>query len=543
MYKLLIKLPKNHQSGIEPEIYIRSWFLMISLLHFFITTYTDSIIFSSVDYISFPIYFIAKIIVFVLLALFWQTVPVIYNRLKSKNEDTICFIKHFGIYFLIMLIFLFLTWPGVWRWDDLFIADYASKLMVSYWHHWITYIFYIISFSVIPFPAGVVFFQILIISLSVGWVSYRMFKVFKPKFQWFLLILMLFPSVINNNLYPMRLCLYAHLVFLLLSSIVLKYESQKDITKYDIVLWGVLTAITASWRTESLFFIIVIPVVLLITFRKRLHIKSVICYVLIAVTLTAGIMKIQKTGEANESSQDYSLTAILSPLSAIIKTDFKSDDPNRDLERIDRVISVESLLKEDGITVFWTEGTRSYTQEDLNNLMKVYLKLVINNFSTFLKNQWQLFSHASGLVRNASNSIGNSAYIFTATDEEIYDTFRENYIFNQPVNKQLRKNVISILECRSFYSYETTTVLYPVLYNVLIPIAILIFVVIYGFIRKRRIYAVLSLLVLVQTGLIFATAPSAFFMYYFPTYICGYGLGILFYLSLRYENKIISRKA
>jgi len=516
---------------------------MISLLHFFITTYTDSIIFSSVDYISFPIYFIAKIIVFVLLALFWQTVPVIYNRLKSKNEDTICFIKHFGIYFLIMLIFLFLTWPGVWRWDDLFIADYASKLMVSYWHHWITYIFYIISFSVIPFPAGVVFFQILIISLSVGWVSYRMFKVFKPKFQWFLLILMLFPSVINNNLYPMRLCLYAHLVFLLLSSIVLKYESQKDITKYDIVLWGVLTAITASWRTESLFFIIVIPVVLLITFRKRLHIKSVICYVLIAVTLTAGIMKIQKTGEANESSQDYSLTAILSPLSAIIKTDFKSDDPNRDLERIDRVISVESLLKEDGITVFWTEGTRSYTQEDLNNLMKVYLKLVINNFSTFLKNQWQLFSHASGLVRNASNSIGNSAYIFTATDEEIYDTFRENYIFNQPVNKQLRKNVISILECRSFYSYETTTVLYPVLYNVLIPIAILIFVVIYGFIRKRRIYAVLSLLVLVQTGLIFATAPSAFFMYYFPTYICGYGLGILFYLSLRYENKIISRKA
>jgi len=477
-----------------------------------------------------------KVIVFLLLVLFWQLVPILYYLVKNKNTEVICFLKHFGVYFLIMLIFLLLTWPGVWRWDELYIAEAAGILSLNHWHHWLTSLFYIVSFSIIPFPAGVVFFQILVISLLIGWVSYLTFKIFQPKFQWVLLIPMLFPSVIDNNLYPMRICLYAFIEFMLLSAVILKYETKKEIAKSDIVLWGVLTAVTATWRTESFFFIIAAPLVLFIFLRKRLNIIKAVCYLLIAGTLAAGITGIQKAGESNSVSEDYSLTAILSPLSAIIKTDFKSNDPDGDLEIINKVISVESLLEDDGIAVYWTEGTKSYTKDDSDKLMKVYFKLVINNFPVYLENQWQLFSQASGLVRDTSNCIGNSAYLFSLTDQEIYNEFRGNYIFNQPVNEKLRQNVISMLECRSYLSYETTSVFYPIFYNVLPPVVILLFITIYGFFRKRRIYSVMSFLVLIQTGLIFATAPSALFMYYFPTYICGYGLGILFYLSLRHKE-------
>ena len=521
----------------HPNVNVRSWFLVISLFHFFITTYTDTIVFGRVDFVSFPVYIVVKLVVFVLLVFFWQMAPVIYHRIKNKNIETICFFKHFGVYFLIMLVFLLLTWPGVWRWDELFIAENAGRLSLNYWHHWLTSLFYIISFSIIPFPAGVVFLQILIISLSVGWVSYRTFKVFNPKFQWILLIPMLFPSVIDNSLYPMRICLFAFMEFLLLSSIILQYEAQKEITKSDIIFWGVLTAVVTAWRTESFFFILILPIALIILFRKRLHVKSVVCYILIAGTLTAGIMGIQRTGQTNTSDEDYSLTAILSPLSAIIKTEFKSDDPKGDLEIIDQVISVESLLAEDGIAVYWTEGTRAYTQEDSSNLMKTYLKLVVHNFPTFLGNQWKLFSQASALVKDASNCTGNSAYLFSLTDEEIYDTFRGDFVLNQPINEVLRKHVISALECRSYASYEKTTVLYPVFYNVIPPIIILIFMFICGFFTKRIIYSAMSFLILIQTGLNFATAPSAFFMYYLPTYICGYGMGILFLLSLQHKKE------
>jgi len=65
----------------QPNIKIRPWFPLISLLHFFITTHTDSIVFDSVDYVSFSIYFIVKMIVIVLLVLFWQMAPVIYNAI------------------------------------------------------------------------------------------------------------------------------------------------------------------------------------------------------------------------------------------------------------------------------------------------------------------------------------------------------------------------------------------------------------------------------------------------------------------------------
>jgi len=533
---LRIRLPKNRQSGAQPEINIRPWFLLLSLLHFFITTYTDTIIFGKARYASFPIYIFVKMIVFVLLMFFWQMLPAICSRIKNRHKETICFFKHFGVYFLIMLVFLFLTWPGVWRWDELFIISNASSLSIDYWQHWLTYLFYFISLSIIPFPAGVVFFQILVISLVVGWISYLTFQTFRPKFQWILLIPMLFPSVIDNNLYPMRICLFAFIEFLLVSSMVLNYESKKDISLYEIFLWGGLTAVVTTWRTETIFFAIAIPIVLFVFFRKRLDKISVLCYFLIAGILAAGIMGIQKIGESNQHSSDYSLTAILSPLSAIIKTDFKSDDPQGDLDTIDKVISARSMLENDGVAVYWAEGTRSYTQKDAENLNKVYLKLVINNLPVFLGNQWRLFSKATGFVRDTSNCTGNSAYLYSLTDEEIYDTFRGNYIFNQPINQELRKNVISALECRTYDSYEKTTVLYPVFYNVLPPLVILILIAIFGLIRRRSVYSVISFLVLVQTGIVFAAAPDKFFMYYLPTYICGYGLGILFFLSLRHKE-------
>jgi len=478
-----------------------------------------------------------KIIAFALLVLFWQMIPAIHSWIKNKNIDVILFLKHFGIYFIIMLVFLLLTWPGVWRWDEMFIVSNASRLSIDYWHHWLTSLFYFISLSIIPFPAGVVFFQILAISLAIGWVSYLTFQTFQPKFQWIMLIPMLLPSVIDNNLYPMRICLFAFIEFLLLTSIVLKYESQKAITKYDIVLWAVLTAVVVTWRTETIFFAIVIPVILLVFFHKRLNKRSVFCFFLIAGILATGIMGTQKIGESSQYNNNYVLTAILSPLSAIIKTDFKSDDPKGDLETIDKVISVDSMLEDDGVLVYWAEGTKSYTKEDANNLNKLYIKLVISNFPTFFEHQWEMFSQASGLVRDAPNCTGNSAYLFSLTDQEIYDTFREDFVFNQPINEELRKNVISVLECRSYYGYEKTTFLYPVFYNVIPPIVILIFITFIGLFSKRRIYSAISFFVLIQTGLIFATAPSAFFMYYLPIYISGYGLGILFFLSIRHKNR------
>ena len=91
------------------------------------------------------------------------------NGLAEGSVNKIKVIKRvaFG-YFLLMLVLLLLTWPGIWRMDEFGILTSAVQLFPHFWQNYITSVFYIYALMLFPFPAGVILVQIICISLIIA---------------------------------------------------------------------------------------------------------------------------------------------------------------------------------------------------------------------------------------------------------------------------------------------------------------------------------------------------------------------------------------
>ena len=515
---------------------INHQFLILALIHFSITLYTDTFIFIYDSWRRFiVVYIMVKLMVLAFLVLFWQSCCFFYSGIKSKKCGYDLFLKCFCTYFGIMLFFLFLAWPGAWYWDDLHVLNSARRLYPLFWQHWLTGLFHIFSLAIFPFPGGIVLMQIFVISLILGYISFLIGKTFSTKLKYILYIPMLFPTVIYYNMLPLRLPLYSYLELLLFSLILFKWYRKSSISIYDTLFWGMLTAVLATWRSEGIAYIVIIPIIIVASFKKHLTFKAVLCFAASMLVLFGSIATIQHLGE--RGSRNYHLTAILSPLSAILKTDFNSDDPESDIEIINRVINVDLLRQEDGISVFWEEGTRTYTAEEFRALQKVYAKLVMRNIPAYISNQIQWFRRTSSFILlDTKPHIGSTLYLFDVTDDSyyVYHMFRDEFILNRPISEPLRAAVVKFLECRGQNEPAKYNFFRGVFYNLVFPIVIIMIIFVYAAYRKKWPIAFISFAVMFKTCLIFATAPASFFMYYLPTYICGYGLGVIVLLMVRY---------
>lgn len=500
-------------------------FFLVALINFIITLYTSHIVFDKVPDFNDQKYLIIKILAFIILVIFWQIVPRIIKKIKEKNEKTITFLKYFSIYFGVMLLFLFLTWPGIWRFDEFFIFYSVKQLAYASWQHWLTSAFYIFCLYFIPFPVSIVLFQLLFISLVVAYIVSEFQLIFKTKHALLLLIPFLFPSFIDSNLYPFKYTIYSYVELLLFSSIIFKYLDKKEINYKNIFYWGTLISLVSSWRAEAEFFIIAIPILLIILFHKVITKKQIISLMLIISICTGFIIAIQNN-EIGKDKYKYALTGIMTPLSNILKTDFKSDNKAKDIQVINRVIDVESLIQVGGVQTFYKDGkVHNITRENMNELIKVYLKLIFYNFPAFARERMQSFVESQNLI------IANNVDAFV-TQAYIPAEFT-----NKPINSKLRLKTINTLECKKNNDYKQPNFLYNLFYNPVIPFCFLSFIFLMGIFRKNKLMIFIPLLILIQTALTICTIPNPMFMYYFPLYVCGYVFSLMLILAVFVKDK------
>ena len=90
--------------------------ILIALIHTIITFFTDKMIFV-LDNVNKFNYCFCKIIVFILLFLFWN---FILKTIFKKNTNNLKYIKYFLIYIIPMSVILLLVWPGVWTGSDVY---------------------------------------------------------------------------------------------------------------------------------------------------------------------------------------------------------------------------------------------------------------------------------------------------------------------------------------------------------------------------------------------------------------------------------------
>ena len=514
---------------------------LIALLHWVLSFFTDRLIFSYVtlDFsnltqtVKTVMTFGAKAVFLLLLILLYRG---IFWFFKKADRG---FVRCFLAYFALQMGLLLLTWPGIWRMDEFGILNSAVKLLPVFWQNYLTSLFYVFSLMLFPFPSGVIILQLTAISLIVGRVVSWGVERFGKAGLWLYLPFLLFP-VLDSNLYPMRMSLYAFLeLFLLLtvwrctkrkeniSSLVTETENKMRLSKKGFS-FCLLAALVTVWRTEAIYYAVLFPLLLLILWyvpAKKVLLRVIPAY--LVLTLLLGVP--QFVGDKLTSGNQYDLTSVVLPLTplterAVYETGYPDgqkpalEDSRRNkiekaLADIDRVVNVELITEgakegRTGISMFWSEEgfqKKGYTDAEYAAFKKAYYQLVAAYPDTFLKERFTCFLESTDLLMDTRD-------LFADDTNVNYTVFR-TYPLSGPVSERVRNAVITVLEWKPAY-------------GILLPIGFLLLLwllsVVYARFRKNPAPFFLLSLPLVKLPLIFLTAPSRLFMYYYGFFLMGY---------------------
>lgn len=474
-------------------------------------------------------------------------------KLKQKSLFYKNWLKYTLIYFIILSIFLLLIWPGHWVWDEFSLISDAASTNINVWHSYITIIFMTIALMIIPYPVGVVIFQVIAISLIFGYLIARLKNSFNNKWLIFAMyILFMLPAVLINNMYPLRLPMYAYAMLLLFTIIIFDYIDKRKMNLKKFIVLLVLMSLVILWRSEGLIYLVFLPIILYFAYKRSFNFKKVCAVFLLLIVIFVTYNKALNMIEVVPiSSKRYSLTIYVNPLSMMLQQDLKGKSLNRDLENIDKVLSIEDLKENPSyseIPAFWkTDCVREDFAEHLDDFKLSYINLILNNPVEFLKARFKTFFAANGLDKEyLGASYGAITQYYNNTiDKETFiykDVIDLKYM--QPINNDIRTKIVTSLvgiDLDDNVNQFVTSVFWN-----FIPIMIIIFVLMFtSLFKKRYVISLICLTTLGKIAIIFLTEPASYFMYYFPDYLLGFLLIIVsigLYIKEKTECKNISLK-
>lgn len=505
--------------------------LMTAVLHWVLTFFTDHIIFSYVMWdFSDGTQIIKTAMTYGAKAVFLLVLLGIYQGLyRFFTGADRRFLKYTLIYFALNMVLLILTWPGIWRMDEFGILNSATLLLPVFWQNYLTSLFYVFSLMLIPVPSGVIIVQCALISLMAGYIINFFVKRF-GKAGILAFIPCLFFPVLDSNLYPMRMSLYGFMELLLLV-LLLERSLGKEKREKNLVFICVLAALVTVWRTEAVYYFILFPLLLIILFIKKWDKRRLIRAISGYLACTLCLFVPQTVGDRLTSGNQYDLTSVVLPLVPLVNEAYGRKDCEEQLAAIDKVIDVETAVEgakqgRSGISLFWSEPgfQREYSDDEYGAFKSAYYELSVKFPAVFLEERFDCFLHSTDLLQNTTE-------LFSAEGVANYDTFAA-YPGSGPVNERLRNGVIQILEWRSLKDYDYKKAGYEVIYSGILPICIILIVWLFCLLgRKWQAFFLLSL-PLVKVPLVFLTAPSRLFMYYYSLYLIGWFLAVYVLLLL-----------
>lgn len=520
--------------------------LAIAVVHWLLSFLTDQFIFQYVTWdfsnltqtIKTAMTFGAKAVFLLVLIALWQGVFFFIKKADRR------FVRNSLIYFGINLFILLLVWPGIWRMDEFGILNSAVNLIPVFWQNYLTSIFYVFSLMLLPFPAGVIIVQCAVVSLAAGFVIMWFEKRFG---KWGLLsfIPFLFFPVLDSNLYPMRMSIYAFLELVLLVILAEKSEktghdmsrnTQTEKKKESLFVCIVLAAIVTVWRTEAIYYLPFFSLLLWILFAKKWSRKKLVQTICGYLILSLVLLLPQTVGDKLTSGNQYNLTSVVLPLVPLVEAADASDSCQEELAAIDEVINVDVAVQgakenKSGISLFWSNPDfqrTDYTDDEYAHFKSAYYRLILKYPTVFLQERFACFMQSVDLLENTTE-------LFSKEGVPNYENFGTHPL-TKPVNETLRNRTICLMEWRNSSDYEQKKIGYSLVYGPFLPIVILLVSWAYFLLRKKwKQFFILSL-PLIKVPLIMLTAPSRLFMYYYSLYLIGYVL--LFYLLIGLWTKI-----
>lgn len=447
-------------------------------------------------------------------------INIVKNFKKYKR-----FVIIFLIYFVINMILLLLVWPGVWRWDELHVALSLEYYVFTGWQHVLTSLYYILALRFIPLHVNIIIMQVVAISLIVSYVVnylYDIVKIKGKKKYIICLIPFLLPAVLINNLYPLRCILYSYLILLFIFKAI-SIIKNKNMSYYEAVLFGLLVGLLSTWRSEGIFFNVVILIYsLYFLFKVKKEIIKIALLLSISYITFLGIYMINSRAMSAYGDMSYKLTASIEISAELIRHANKYEENEYYLDQMDRVVDVDLILNsgETGSVLYWNGAVRDgFSKDDFDAYNSAYIYLLKKYPDVFAKQRIHEFNITQGLIKNESNTVGDTTTVFSE-DIEIVKSFYKNPL-SKPFNNKLRTKVISLFEGRNYNDYYKTNNLYPIIHNLYLPIVLSVIVCLILLIKKQVLISFIYAVSLMKAALVFLTAPSGYFMYYFSDYLLG----------------------
>lgn len=452
----------------------------------------------------------------------WKAGAQLYRR----------WLSYFLIYFGIMLVFFVILYPGHWVGDEFNILQSVKIFEPFAWQHYFTNIFYTYCLFTIPTGPAIVFFQITIISIIVGYLSARIRGLSTSKYAPLVVMLVfLLPPVVINNFYPLRLTLYSYLSVLLLFEL-LRLHRKKYVVRSPntyIVFISFIIMLLSFWRTEGIVYIFFLPY---IGYRlKLLKISGIRPLQMLSIFISCSILFVGFFITKVTSSSRYEITAFANPLSQMLQHPLSGSKTADKLAIIDKVISINMLkdhASENEIPAFWLPGgvRESTYAEYLPAAKKAFIYIALHNPRLFMEAKVKTFVSANGWTPTQPLTEGlldlNTYAI--PKDQTTVDTFHKSNIASGTISKPLKRFVTRVLLFQR--NSRMHWLGYP-FWSILLPMIILCGLTVYRLHKRDFFIASLSVILLIIAALIFLSAPANYFMYYLPMYLNAYFMLII----------------
>lgn len=521
---------------INPIVYF------IVIIHFVITLFFDASIFHDPFYCFKLKYLAYKFVIFIVLFVFWNFVFETVIKVKQKDERSIRRVKFFLIYFGVMLVFLFFAWPGIWVWDEFWIYKSATDLQLEYWHNYLTSIYYILGLMLLPFGAGIIIVQILIISLIVSYIvtglSYR------TKYYYFIFLIFLLPPIIVHNLNPMRATLYSFLILYILYFIYYDLKNLSKIKISTILPLIICIPIVVNWRSEGIVLLPFVIVLLYFSLKGKISTLKFISLIAILILFVQVVKYPQKKWTVD--NKDYVLTAMLNPLSNMLHAKHlnKFDELEKDLSLLINLEVLKNHSNYRTTPLFWENRDtlfNTYNQKAFDVFTSAYIKLVIYNPGEFIKVRAKTFQYAGGFSREYFNS----PYAIPINDnpEDIVKFFRRSNGLNKSIYPDKRQSFTNVLEGRNVENADLPSGTYLLFWNFLSVFTALLVLSVLAIYRKDLHMITICLSLWASAFCVFVTAPATYFMYYLPVYLITFVLLFCYVIDIRSDGWKLNKRA
>lgn len=407
--------------------------------------------------------FFAFIIIFLLVDFFFITI-------KDRNEDNYLVLFFSVVEFIFLINFFFYgyfidqTWSYVG--DELNIHSCAilkNPFMFVY-----TSGIHLVSLFIFPFMFGPILLKLIFVSFICGYISEKLWKKYKSKFQ-LLLLLLLFstPAFLTFGIEIHRMQYYGPLyVFIMLKIYMDRNDSSKSNVLNLIFVCFVLGLLTVL-RREGFYLSIIGLILVLNVYSKKIIIKKIILtfYSILLIVALPTIMHELKSPLQEKGHTYFSYLVWM-----MREKQFNFEKNENEIKKIEKVIDLDKV--KDSFVLgnrlyneaYWEYGRyasfrNDFTNNDMKEAEQSILKIVISQFPVFLKSRIRAFL-VKGLVKDS--------------------------------------------------------------YNYFVPFCLTILIFIYSIIKKEVLLCIMTFSVLLHTLITIITMPVNYCKYFFELYLFGY---------------------